>query len=154
MTDNPRKIIKHELTRLLSKREHSQHELLLKLKSKGYCAETSENLLQEFAHANIQSDERFAEMLVRSRVNKGQGFNRIRSELNEHDISEYVLLQLERELEIDWFELAKSVAQKKYRSSDVSDWQQKQKCMRFMIYRGFTSEQANYAMECLASNVD
>lgn len=147
MTDEQVKIINNAITQMLSRREHSQKELRKKLQKKGLDPELSEIQLKKFVANNVQSDARFAEMLIRSRANKGQGLNRIKLELNEHQIDSNFIHETLQELDIDWFDLARKVALKKYSGSAAKDWAEQQKRQRFMQYRGFTQEQIKYALE-------
>lgn len=147
MTDEQLKIINNAITQMLSRREHSQRELLRKLSQKGLDSELCEQQVQKFVEGNVQSDARFVEMIIRSRVNKGQGLNRIKQELSEHDI-DYTLIQSTLdELDLDWFELAHNVANKKYADKPHKDWSELQKRQRFMQYRGFSQDEINYALK-------
>lgn len=147
MTDTQLKIINNAITQMLSRREHSYKEVLRKLQQKGLDPDCCEQQLQKFAEANVQSDARFAEMMIRSRANKGQGLNRIRQELAEHDIDYGLIQSALDELEFDWFDLAKQVAFKKYADKPHKDWQELQTRQRFMQYRGFSQEEIKYALK-------
>ena len=57
------------ITKYLSIREHSQLELKNKLSDKGYDNDIFE-AINEFASKNIQSDLRFTEEFIRSRLKK------------------------------------------------------------------------------------
>lgn len=145
MTDNDLKIINNSITRLLARREHSRHELLNKLLARGMDAKLCLEQLDKFTEKDIQSDIRFTESLFRARTQKGYGENRIKGELREHNIDGDIAQQVMAELEIDWFELAASVARQKFGESKAADWQEQQKRNRFLQYRGFTLEQIKYA---------
>ena len=74
------------LTASLANREHSRVELDRKLQSRHPALSRSERevLLDRLIELNLQSDERFAEMLIRSRLQRGQGRSRIEQELGSH----------------------------------------------------------------------
>lgn len=152
MSDNDRKIITHTITHLLSRREHSRKELLSKLQRKGLPPSLCEEQIEKFVDNNIQSDTRFAESLIRGRVAKGQGENRVRQELREHNIDDSAVASAMAEIDPDWFELARQVKIKKFGEHSEQDWQKKQKQIRFLQYRGFTHEQIQYAMEKTPEN--
>lgn len=145
MTDNDLKIINNSITRLLARREHSRHELLNKLLARGMDAKLCLEQLDKFTEKDIQSDIRFTESLFRARTQKGYGENRIKGELREHNIDGDIAQQVMAELEIDWFELAASVARQKFGEFPAADWQEQQKRNRFLQYRGFTLDQIKYA---------
>ena len=155
MTDNECKIINYTITRYLAAREHSRHELLRKLRLKEHDLELSLQQIDKFSAANIQSEARFSESLVRGRINKGFGEYYIRCQLSEHKIDqELINTAIENcviELQVDWYELACEVLGKKYRNMPANDWQEQQKRSRFLQYRGFDHEQIRYANQKLGN---
>lgn len=147
MTDNDLKIINHTITRLLATREHSLHELRNKLIAKDYDRQLVERQLNEFCDNNIQSDSRFAESFIRSKANKGQGPQRIRMALREHQINDALIEEGFAHSEIDFFAAACDVYIKKYRHKPIADWRDKQKRMGFLQYRGFEQDQIAQALK-------
>jgi len=147
MAENDVKIIKYTITRLLAGREHSKHELLKKLLQRDFERHLCLEWIDKFSQHNLQSNERFAESLIRGRANKGIGESRIRNELKEHQISMQIIAAAFEELDIDWFELAAKAFQKKYAGKSAKDFKEQQKQQRFLYYRGFTHEQIRYAIE-------
>lgn len=146
MSDDELKIITHSITRLLAMREHSRREIRRKLAQKGFDPVLVNQQLDKFVEQNIQSESRFSEMLVRSRSTKGQGENRIRAELREHQIDDQTIAWALRECDVDFFALAAEVLHKKYGTSPAKSWPEKQKRMRFLQYRGFSHEQIKEAV--------
>ncbi|WP_166424937.1 regulatory protein RecX [Paraglaciecola sp. 20A4] len=143
MTDNDSKNIKYSITKYLSMREHGYRELLKKLLAKGYDKALCEARIKQFSDADIQSDLRFAEMIVRSRVAKGVGEQRIRNELIQHEVARELIERAIVEQEIDWDALILQVAFKKFGRKPAKDWHEQQKRNRFLLYRGFSHEQIN-----------
>ncbi len=97
----------------LSRRDHSEKELLLKLRQKGY-AESGVDAVERLKRSGYIDDERFARMFARELVNlKKYGKSRIRQELFRKGISsETVNLVLEDE---DFCQSdIKEILQKKY----------------------------------------
>ena len=66
---------------MLARREHSRRELGRKLRQGGYEAEEATDALDRLGAQHYQDDERFGEMLVRSRAAQGYGPVRLRAEL-------------------------------------------------------------------------
>ena len=151
MTDNDEKIIRHTITRLLATREHSLHELRSKLLNKQLDATLIEQQLHKFVEGNLQSEQRFVESYIRSKANKGQGPQRIRLALKEHCIDDQLIAQELDAAEVDFFAVAAQVYFKKYGHKPCADWQEKQKRMRFLQYRGFDQEQIVEALKNPAS---
>jgi regulatory protein len=145
--DNPQRIIRHKITRLLAKREHSYAELLQKLEVLALPEHDVTHVLQQFVAKDIQSDARFTFHFVRNCMAKGQGLSRIKQALYPHQIDESMLNEALAELQPDWFALAYQVKCKKYAVYPETDWTLKQKQMRFLQYRGFNQEQISHAVD-------
>lgn len=140
---------------LLARREHSFQELIQKLSRKlaikNIQAQQSlaENAFQALiyrqvkilADENLQSDDRFIESFINGRKAKGQGPLRIRRDLLQKGLAaQKVDLFLDEQAE-QWFELADHVYRKKYTDKNSDNYQEKSRRSRFLIYRGFSSEQ-------------
>ncbi len=72
---------------LLSQREHSQHELRQKMLRHGVSEALVEATLKRLQADGYQSDARFVESFVRSRLNKRHGGRKIAYELQQRGIS-------------------------------------------------------------------
>ncbi|MFQ3208455.1 MAG: regulatory protein [Glaciecola sp.] len=147
MSDNDAKIIRHKLTRLLSRREHSQTELRKKLADLELDRDLVDDTIDQFAKKDIQSDVRYAEAVVRGAYRKGKGPVFIERTLYNHDIDFQLVRALTKDESFDWFESSKAVRVKRFGDELPDDWTYKQKQMRFLQYRGFTQEQIKYAFE-------
>ena len=147
MSDNDAKIIRHKLTRLLSRREHSQTELRKKLTELEFDKHLVDEIIQKFAAKDIQSDARYAEAVVRGAYRKGKGPVFVERQLNNHSIEFNLVRMLVNDENFDWFESSKAVRVKRFGDMLPQDWALKQKQMRFLQYRGFTQEQIKYAFE-------
>ena len=155
MTDSEDRELRSELKRkaldLLSRREHSNHELIEKLRRHAPDAEQEvfDELVSELIDLGYLSESRYAEMLVRSRIAKGYGPSRVRQELQQKRVDgEVIGLSLEA-CEVDWFDLAKQVRERRFGLSEIGDDQKlRAKQQRFLYSRGFSSDQIQYAMSC------
>jgi len=123
---------------MLARREHSQRELTQKLTGKGFKKEDIEQLLQEFAEKNWQSDIRFAESYSRSRLQKGFGPIRIQLELRERGVD--INLDTLFDEPPDWANLLTQLATKKYGGQPPTDIKERAKRMRFLQHKGFSGE--------------
>jgi regulatory protein len=127
--------------RYLARREHSSKELKDKLLRKGF--ETSDifKTLERLQTENFQSDQRFAEMLTRTRIAQRKGPRRIIPELQEHDIPHAMIQQTLAQAEVCWHTLAAELRCQRFGQEPPRDLEQKAKQYRFLNTRGFTSEQ-------------
>ena len=131
---------------LLARREHSVLELRRKLQKRDMWGELVEQALQGLIDDNLLQEGRFAESFVSSRIQKGQGSVRISADLSERGVSQALIEQALTEAECDWFELAAQVRVKRFGQGLPADFPQKAKQLRFLQYRGFTSEEIRFAV--------
>lgn len=132
---------------LLARREHSRRELADKLRRRAPDEGRLQRLLDRLLEQGLQSDRRFAESFVRSRIDRGQGVLRIRQELGRRGIdSETQALVLEA-VETDGFEQALAARLKRFGGAPLADRRDFARQARFLSYRGFTPEQVRYALE-------
>jgi len=122
---------------LLSRREHSQRELRRKLDRKGYTADESAVAVQRLQQQSFQSDQRFAQMLVRSRVAQGQGPRRILAELRTHGITDDDAREALEQEGTDWLTLARRIHARRYGQASSRDPQETRRRAAFLLRRGF-----------------
>lgn len=141
-----KKPLKHErdayttALHLLTRREHSCLELTTKLAKKGFSEESIEAALALLQDRGLQSEQRFAEQFVRSRLLKGNGPMRIQQELHQRGIDKIMAVQSLDSEDVDWLEVANTLYLKKYGSSAADDYQEKARRMRYMQSKGFPSD--------------
>lgn len=121
----------------LARREHSQSELKRKLASRADNKDLLEAVLADLVSEGLQSDSRFVEAYVRSKMNAGIGPIKLRMELIQKGISDACL---ESALDIDeeiWLEQCRAVWEKKYRGQKATSRNEQAKQIRFLMSRGF-----------------
>ena len=131
----------------LARREYGLEELTRKLADKGYKRTVVEDELARLVDEGLQSDTRFAEAFVQSRINQGKGPVRIRADLGQRGIRDGVI---EGALEIaatEWFELARQERVKKFGAERPVDFKEKARQIRFLQYRGFEQDHIQEAVE-------
>ena len=136
---------------LLARREHGSAELASKLKrrfSKRDCdPHTVASVVQQLIDEGLLSDERFAASRARQLASRGYGPSRIRNDLRQQKVEQYVSGSLLEAFDdgLDWDVEAASVYEKKYRGKPIEgDWDERQreraKRLRFLQYRGFGAD--------------
>lgn len=139
---NPLSLVRARAMDLLARREHSRLELRQKL-----CAKLPEHsdlvdeVIDGLQQDQLQSDQRFAEAFLSSRVRKGQGPQRISMELQQRGVSASIIAGAIDDCDVDWFQLANDVLLKKYGGQPCLDFKEQAKQRQFLHYRGFNSEQ-------------
>lgn len=137
---------------LLSRRDHSEYELQQKLALKGHQTEVIDEVVKYCLELGYLSDVRYAASQTRQMVHKGYGEQRLRQQLKEKRVAENVIEQVLAEQTIDWFELAKEVAHKKFKSGISLERSQYAKQVRYLQYRGFNFDQIRYALQASESD--
>ena len=136
---------------LLARREHSRLELYQKLKQKKFEPNTINVELDKLSNEGLQSDERFAEAFLRSRIDKGKGPNIILSELLQRGVDELLVSNvLESISEGQWCEVAYETMNKKLGNESELDYDKQLKLMKFLNNRGFTRSQIERAKNLLS----
>lgn len=134
---------------ILGRREHSEQELKQKLLELEADPVEVAAIVEEFKTQNYQSDQRMAEMIVRSNVRKGRGPARVKQTLRErHVATELAQENLE---ETDWLALARALREKKFGVELPTEAKEKARQLRFLQYRGFdgqTCSKAVMSREC------
>ncbi|MCG8672809.1 MAG: recombination regulator RecX [Pseudomonadales bacterium] len=130
---------------LLTRREYGAHELLTKLQSKAE-GDDAEQVLHWLQEQKLQSDQRYAEMLLRSKSARGQGPQRIRQEMQQKRLNGDAINLAFENYEGDWFEQAVNTYRKKFSATAITDPKERAKRQRFMLYRGYTSDQISHAL--------
>lgn len=122
--------------RLLAMREHTQLELRNKLK-RSHAAANVERAVSSLAEQGLQSDERYTELYVTLRADKGYGPLRIRTELRERGVDEVLIDSYVDQNDSSWSSLLKRAAEKKYGGQPPADRKDIARRGRFLSYRGF-----------------
>ena len=133
--------INQQALELLSRREHSQAELRTKLLQRGYELTSIDACIATLAQQDSQSDTRFAEQYIRMRANRGYGPRRIDAELRQRGIDDTLIEALLDERDAMWLPHITQVKNKKFANDRAQTYQAQAKQMRFLQYRGFTTEQ-------------
>ena len=124
--------------KLLSRREHSAHEIREKLRQREFDEGEIELAIEELKAGCWLSDERFAEAYIRMRQLKGFGPLRIAMELKERGVDELIVEGQLDTNDASWMQILEQQYQKKYRNTAIEDYNEKAKRIRFLQYRGFT----------------
>lgn len=134
---------------LLGRREYAGAELARKLKrkiaEKQETSPTEEHVLPRvmarLTDSQYLDDTRSIALFFQAGVRKLHGPVRIRQELRRKGFDGELIDAVFSAQETDWFEQACEAKMKKFGESSPADYKEKQKQMRYLMYRGFTSDQ-------------
>lgn len=130
---------------LLVRREHSRKELARKLAARGVEADAAQAAVERMTAEGWQSDDRFAEQLVRSRANNGYGPVRIRAELGTHGLDRDAVAAAMDAYDGDWTENARDLVRRRF-PRGAEDLAQRRKAADFLARRGFDGDQVRAAV--------
>ena len=140
MTSEAFTVVYNKALDLVSRREHSRHELMQKLKKR--FPETIpiiEEALDKLVLNNILDDERFVEMYLNARARKGFGPKKIEMELYSKKVDSMLIGHAIEAYE-GWTENAENELKKKFKGIQPTDYQSKMKQKQFLFNRGFSTQ--------------
>jgi len=135
--------------RLLARREHAVLELRHKLQQRGFAPAIIETVLQQLVAEDLLSDNRYAEIYVLSRIDKGYGPWRIRRELSERGVSEEIITTVLQNFDNDWMAKLAALHRKRFAALPPDHSAEQAAQIRFLRQRGFTLEQINTLFQSL-----
>lgn len=142
------KQIKNAALNYLARRDYSRLELYQKLVAKGFQSSDIKSVLEYLQSQSYQSDERFADMYIRSRVNAGDGPFKIKISLRAKGICDSLALAVFDKLNIDWFEHAKALKNKRFGESLCEDLNEIAKQARYLKNKGFYQDHISSVINC------
>lgn len=122
---------------LLGRREHSANELYRKLSTKGFHGDAIDNVLQILQQRGWQSDERFAESLIRQRIEAAYGPLKIYADLQQKGIDKAIGEAILQNMAVNWQQLAVTRYQRRFGTEPPLDEKEKARRQRHLASRGF-----------------
>lgn len=150
MTENADKPLPDAYAKALSllvRREHSARELKSKLAQRGLDPDEANAAVEKLQAKDFQNDTRFAELLIRTRLEGGYGARWIIAELRTHGVSEACARELIEASQPDWFELAQRQLRRRYGSRSPKNIAERAKQHGFLLRRGFEGGTAKLAVQ-------
>lgn len=139
--------IREAALRLLARREHSRAELKRKLRKCSSDTDRIESVLMQLQENGLQSDQRYVDSFIRRRASQGYGPERIRMELRQNQLGSSLFDPLLQSTEFDWFARMRAAWHKKFGAQPSRDIRDRQKQIRFLVYRGFASDQVRELLD-------
>lgn len=128
--------------RILTRRDHSVHELVQKLKQRGYSASAITAAVSECIRLDYLNDEKAAQQFVLGLKRQGYGPFRIRQKLKAKGIADnLIVIALAKHLDTEeQVHVCRRVLAKKLKASgdDLDRSQIREKIHRFLLNRGFS----------------
>ena len=131
--------------RWLARREYAGQEMRARLLASGYSEYLVEQTLSELTDERYLSDERYIEMLLRTRVQSCFGPIRVYKDAAKFGLEDIMQRQVE-ESALDWREIASTAHNKRYRGDRPRDYNEWCKQARFLQSRGFNTDQVRFVL--------
>ncbi|KZN32619.1 regulatory protein RecX [Pseudoalteromonas luteoviolacea] len=153
MEDKDKQKIKNYAIWLLSRQEYSRKLLSDKILLKGASTTYAEELIEWLSELGYIDDARHCESFLNRQLAKGLGEKRVLMEATKKGVERTLLLQTIEEKEIDWYAIAQQTYDKKYGYANKDlDYQERSKRVRYMMYRGFSYDQIDFAIQAQDEN--
>jgi len=124
---------------LLAARDFAPGELHAKLTTRGFEGAAAQAAIEELQTRGVLNEARYAENYVTWHAARGQGPLRIAAELRRHGVPA-ALIEAALSQGPDWPALARKVCRAKFGPGTPASWREKARQMRFLQYRGFSSD--------------
>ena len=134
-------------TGYVTKRLKTKKQVVEYLLGKGYNQETVNYCIEKLIEYRLIDDVEYAKRYIES-VSKGEGVNLTRYKLMMKGLNKQIVENVYSDAEIDSKENAKSLAIKKMKNKEITR-ENLSKTYRYLISKGFTYEDATYAIESI-----
>lgn len=164
--EDPRRPLFARALRVLAAREHGRQELRKKLlippvpRRQKYGTDKKperpkadppeeamlDDVLDALEREGYLSDVRFTESFINQRARRGHGPIRIKYDLQQKAVAGELISDAFEAAEIDWFEVAVDVRNRKFGENLPTDFKEKARQMRFLQSRGFEMQHIQHAL--------
>lgn len=131
---------------LLSRREHSRHELRRKLVQRGEDPEAVDQALTRLEETGLQDEVRFADSLIRQRVAAGYGPRYIAAELATHRLADSLVAAALEAAEVDWEACASELIRRRF-PAGLHDLAERRRAAALLQRRGFPADCCRWALQ-------
>lgn len=136
---------------ILSRRDYSTNELQRRIerrireteKDSPTAPEYLPQVIERLLESQYLDDNRTIYSFFRSYLNKSYGPLRIRQELRLKGFPSEIIDRVLEETDTDWYALCQDLKEKKFGTGKPKDYKEKAKQVRYLQYRGFTSDTIN-----------
>ncbi|MBG5985715.1 regulatory protein RecX [Proteus vulgaris] len=136
---------------MLSRRDYSTNELQRRIerrireteKDSSTAPECLPQVIERLLESQYLDDNRTIYSFFRSYLNKSYGPLRIRQELRLKGFPSEIIERVLEETDTDWYALCQEVKEKKFGTAKPKDFKERAKQVRYLQYRGFTSDYIN-----------
>ena len=132
---------------LLARREYSVAELYDRFARRTEDRALMDQVVDGLQQQGLQSDIRFTEVFVRSRISRRHGPRRIANDLKLKGINAALAQEVMQTIDVDWYALACEALAARF-SEPSKDFRERARQQRFIAGRGFDGDQMRHALSC------
>ena len=127
---------------ILAKSSKTEQEIIKKLTEKEYNEDTIQAVIAKINELGYINDKQYIENYIRSKTDTSQGLNKrtLQNKLIQKGVDKELIKESLENSNIDEYQNATLVAEKKLRSLKGSEQEKKTKLYAFLIYKGFDYE--------------
>ncbi len=140
--------------RLLARREYSRKELQDKLLHAGFDNLQVHMVLDSLKASGYQDDQRYLEMLTRTRLRQGHGPLRLRQDLQRAGVDVKEQDGMAAAQSVNWQVQAQAAYRKRFGNTAPEDAREYARRARFLAGRGFLPEQIRRVLADPGKNAD
>jgi regulatory protein len=137
---------RHEAIGLLARRDFGAKELKGRLADAGYEATVADAAVTDLEDDRLVNDERYVESALASRIARGQGPVRIAMDLKRLGLAKDLVDRAVDARSPEWAERAAELRRRRFGAAPPGDPQERARQVRFLLYRGFTSDHVRAAL--------
>jgi regulatory protein len=138
---------------LLARRDFASRDLKGRLAQAGYERAAAEEAVSDLQDERLVDDARYAESAVASRAARGQGPVRIALELRRQGVPPELVESAVDAGSPEWAARADELRRRRFGRGAPSDPKERTRQVRFLLYRGFTSEHVRKALGRAAADL-
>jgi regulatory protein len=138
---------------LLARRDFGSKELKGRLAQAGYESVAAETAVTDLEDERLVNDERYVESAVATRVARGQGPVRIAMELKRLGLAKDLVDRTVDARSPEWAVRAAELRLRRFGAGPPGDPKERTRQVRFLLYRGFSSDQVRTALGRAAADL-
>jgi regulatory protein len=138
---------------LLARRDFGARELKGRLAQAGYEAGAADAAVTDLEDERLVNDQRYVESAVATRVARGQGPVRIAMDLKRLGLAKDLVDEAVDARSPDWAERADELRRRRFGAGAPSDPKERTRQVRFLLYRGFSSDHVRAALGRAAADL-
>ncbi len=121
---------------LLAFKDRTKHEIISKLKEKGYSSEEIEDAVDKLSYYGYLNDQNYTISYIKDNTSK-KGKRLIINELGQKGIDRFIIESACEEVEMDEISVIENIVKKRFSQINLSDEKSYRRVVNYFLRRGF-----------------